>query len=317
MTCLVIVVIGPKNLHCICRQNLRVVDSCHFKMPLLAQDMLQTEGLDRISRNILSFVAILDSWGAATWNLRWVAASSLACFLLIRATLRKRCGVDWYAFTHAIVSAYGAIMCTYVDLFASEPITGIAEPLRACVACAGPLTSLHRILPAITLGYSAFDFLDGLSISVDFALHGLATCFVMMYFVEAGAPQFVTPYLLMEVSTLNLTIVRADFFSDAVSAINQACFALSFFLFRIVLTPFMWLKLMLALYEYAPSEDFRNCYPRGLAVVSFLLGAVFHVLNCFWMFKIIRKAVRKLTGREGVKANNELNEEPLDSKKSQ
>lgn len=259
-----------------------------------------------MSRQMLSWIAVLDSYGAAAWNLRVVAVVAFVVLLGIRRALGKKRGVEWYALVHAIISSSGAVICTYLDIFASERVTGTPEPLRACIECAGPLTSLHRLMPAITLGYSAFDFIDGVTISFDFALHGLATFFVMLYFIEAGAPQFVTPYLLMEVSTLNLTVVKADFFSDFVAAANQACFVLSFFAFRIVLTPYMWFQLMVALYEHASSETFRNCYPHGLGVVSCALGMVFHVLNSYWFYKILRKAKRKLAGKEAIKANNDF-----------
>lgn len=62
-----------------------------------------------------------------------------------------------------------------------------------------PLTSLHRILPAITMGYSVFDMLDGFHLRLDFLLHGGATFLVMALFVQNDVPHLVTSMLLMEV----------------------------------------------------------------------------------------------------------------------
>jgi hypothetical protein len=54
-----------------------------------------------------------------------------------------------------------------VFLDSSEALTGTAEPLRS-ILCHGPLTSLHRIVPAITMGYGVFDIIEGLSHGLDF-----------------------------------------------------------------------------------------------------------------------------------------------------
>ena len=282
-------------------------------MALPAAESLLTEGLDPLSRYFLSWIQILDDYGAQTWNLRLVGLTACGVFLCIRLLLAKKAGVDWYAFTHALVSASGAIVCVYLDHFASEIITGTPEPLRSCEFCAVPLTSLHRILPAITMGYSLFDLLDGFTLGVDFILHGAATLAVMIYFCETS-PQIVVPYLLMEVSTPFLTVIRAEFFNDLVAALNLALFAGMFFLCRIVLTPYLWYELMKVMYRVHQTDTFRACFPRGFAVFSVVLGIFFHCLNSFWFYKIVRKAVRKFKG-EGLKSNNDLVDEEDKKKK--
>lgn len=65
-----------------------------------------------------------------------------------------------------------------------------------------PLTSLHRILPAITMGYAVFDLLDSFDLRLDFLLHGAATFSVMGLFVWNDVPHLVNSMLLMEVSVL-------------------------------------------------------------------------------------------------------------------
>lgn len=277
-------------------------------MALYADNLLQVEGLDPISKEILRFISILDHYGAWDWNLRIVGLIASLIFLNIRVFFKKKRGVDWYALSHAIISATGALMCIYLDLFAAEKLTRIPEPLRSC-QCHGPLTSLHRILPAITMGYSLFDLIDGLTIGIDFALHGLCTLAVMAYYCETGTPHFVTPMLLMECSTPFLTVVRADFFDNIVSIVNQACFVLFFFAFRIVFVPYIWLKLMKVMYENHSTPTFQECFPPGFAIFAFCLGMFFHVLNTYWFIKIIKKARRKILGIEKVRHNNDLVEE--------
>lgn len=172
-------------------------------MVLYAADLLENNRIDATSRLILSLISQLDDWGARTVSLLGVGAVTFVVLLTIRVSMGKYRGVDWYALLHALVSGIGALLATYLDIFASETLTGIPEPLRSC-QCHGPLTSLHRVLPAVTMGYATFDFFDGLTLGIDFAMHGAATLLVMVIYVGANAPQLVTPMLLMEVSTINL-----------------------------------------------------------------------------------------------------------------
>ena len=70
--------------------------------------------------------------------------------------MKKKRGIDWYALIHAIISSIGAMICMYLDYTSSTILTGSPEP-ESTVLCGEPLTSLHRILPAITMGYAIFD----------------------------------------------------------------------------------------------------------------------------------------------------------------
>ncbi|KAL7575592.1 hypothetical protein ACA910_020162 [Epithemia clementina (nom. ined.)] len=274
-------------------------------MVLEASALLEHENVDPIAHLILSFISKLDDWGARTVNLLHVGAVTFVILLSIRVSAGKYRGVEWYALLHALVSGIGAVMATYLDVYASEALTGVPEPLRSC-QCQGPLTSLHRFLPAITMGYATFDFFDGLTLGIDFAMHGAATLLVMVVYVVANAPQLVTPMLLMEVSTINLTMVRADFFPDVVSLLNQLSFAFFFMLFRIIICPYLWFKLMLALHSEHNTEAY--CFAPALYPLAGIMGVFFHCLNGFWFYKILRKMKRKLMGDEGIKANNDLND---------
>ena len=106
------------------------------------------------------------------------------------------------------------------------------------------MTSLHRILPAITMGYSLFDLIEGMKLSLDFVLHGAATLSVMAFYCEMDAPEIVAPMLLMEVSTIFLTVVRADFFTAFTATINQVLFVVIFSMFRCAMVPYIWVILV-------------------------------------------------------------------------
>ena len=139
-----------------------------------------------LTQLFLSLIGVLDSYGAKTWNLRAVAAASA---VVLYATYRlgrsggqqggksssnaKVGGVCWEGLLHATVSGVGSAICVYLNHFAAVDISGESEPLRS-IRCDGdddasaslPLTSLHRILPAITLGYGLCDILGEFEISL-------------------------------------------------------------------------------------------------------------------------------------------------------
>lgn len=210
-----------------------------------------------------------DVLQAESWNLRYVAFVTAILLGLIHTTFGKRYGIEWTSLAHAIITAVGSAVCVYLDFIddvvvTSESLTGISseEPLRWC-QCYGPLTSLHRILPAITMGYSLYDLYEGIRLgTTDFVLHGLATLFVMGFYTEHNnKSQFISPMLLMEVSTIFLACVRCEFFSSTASLINQLLFALNFLLFRLVIVPMLWLKIIIVMYEQSSNASYRSCFP--------------------------------------------------------
>jgi hypothetical protein len=231
-------------------------------MVLKAAQLLQQGGVGPVTTGILSVISILDACGAWTWNLRLVGLFSALFLWGVRAVLKKKRGIDHYALWHALVSGLGSMACVYLDFFAAETLSGTPEPLRSC-QCGGPLTSLHRILPAITMGYSMLDLLDGFTISIDFALHGLSTLTVMAFYCEHNAPQVITPMLLMELSTIPLTVVRADFVSETGVAMIQASFALLFLIFRIIFVPSISFKLMTTMSGWHLVQTSRRAVKLG------------------------------------------------------
>lgn len=284
-------------------------------MVLFSAELLQKDGLDFVTRNLLRAISILDDQGAWTWNLRYVAVATTLFLGSVRLIFQKKRGIDWYAFLHAIASSSGSLACLYLDFVASEKLTGIAEPLRS-VQCLGPLTSLHRILPAITMGYSIFDLIDGLTISIDFAMHGAVTLAVMFFFIEVDAPHIMAPMLFMEGSTIFLTVVKADFFPDVLVMLNQACFVFAFFLCRIVVVPCFWATLMFTMWQHRSEPAFRECYPSYFMYACFFFGMFYNLLNGYWFTKIVKKARRKYLGIEKHNENNDLADEADRHKKT-
>lgn len=121
-----------------------------------------------ITGYLLRFVQHLDSnYGANEWETRKVALISAVLFLTIRLVMGRKYGVIWYPMIHGALSGYLSFVAVWISQFGAEPLTGLTEPLRS-ILCQGPLTSLHRIVPAITMGYGIFDIVDGAPHGIDF-----------------------------------------------------------------------------------------------------------------------------------------------------
>lgn len=160
----------------------------------------------------------------------------------------------------------------------------------------------------------------------------------MAYFCEVGVPEIIVPMLMMEVSqevgsqgfifknnvvqlaqwplfllasfvqisTINLCLMRATFLNDHLVTINIICFVVSFFIFRIILCPYLWWGIFSTTWEHRNNPTSQACLPWHFKYVVFVFGMFFNCLNAFWFYKIIRKFHRKLTGREAIKEKNSL-----------
>mmetsp|Transcript_26222 Transcript_26222/g.40094 ORF Transcript_26222/g.40094 Transcript_26222/m.40094 type:complete len:259 (-) Transcript_26222:212-988(-) len=256
--------------------------------------------MNSTSETLISFISVLDSYGAEEWPLRTVAATSAAFFLGMRYTIGHRNKVDWDACIHAIITGVGAAICVYLNVFAAEHMTGVAEPMGSIGHCNGPLTSLHRIIPAITQGYAVCDIINGFRLGPTYLAHGVATFSVSAAFNELGASHILTPMLIMEVSTMVLAVLRADFFTPTMQLVSQASFALFFFITRIVMSPVILYQIISTmLYHMA------DCFPNSVFWLTFFFGAFFTSLNVFWFFKLVKKIQGKLSGTDEMEMSED------------
>lgn len=111
-------------------------------MVLESRELLKQEGLSPLTQSILAVCAKLDGWGARTWSLRRVGVITAIVLLVVRKVLKKQRGIDWYALLHAIVSSAASLACVYLDLYASEKLTGTPEPLRSLQCKPRPMGQL-------------------------------------------------------------------------------------------------------------------------------------------------------------------------------
>jgi len=242
---------------------------------------------------ILSVVSHLDSIGVTTLHYRQVAVISAIFFLTMRYFIvSPKEGLHWHGLLHSVLSTTGAITCLYLDFYVADP----TEPVRM-VRCMGPLTNLHRTLPALSIGYALCDILDSLALGGDFLVHGLAFGTVMMIICELDLQHTITQMLLMEVSTIFLNLLHLDTFGPGFKMVMQIFFLISFSTIRLVIVPYLWGLFVYTFYRESASGA-QTCFPHYFMYIVLLFGIFFHGLNAFWFVKIVKKVIRKLKGTE-------------------
>ena len=141
------------------------------------------------------------------------------------------------------------------------------------------MTSLHRIIPAITQGYAICDIINGFKLGPAFLAHGVATLIISLIFNELNASHILTPMLIMEVSTIVLAILRADFFTPTMQLVTQASFAILFFISRVLVSPMIYYEIFTNMIE--KSQDMDACFPKLIFYSTIIFGFFFNALNLF------------------------------------
>ncbi len=114
---------------------------------------------------------------------------------------------------------------------------------------------------------------------------------------------------LLQISTINLGLMRTTFISETALAANMGLFVLTFFAYRIVICPYLWWGIFITSWENRDNPISQACLPWHFKYVTFIFGMFFNCLNSFWFYKILRKLRRKLSGKEKVKERNSFKDE--------
>ena len=91
----------------------------------------------------------------------------------------------------------------------------LAEPLNM-VRCGSPVTSLHRVLPTVSLGYAILDLVDGFAIDLAFMMHGIAFFTFSLCLSEINKNELLAIMLTLEVSNLKIILLFCFFQSKAI-----------------------------------------------------------------------------------------------------
>jgi hypothetical protein len=122
------------------------------------------------SGSFLSLIHVFDeTTGASEWSQSPRQVAIISAILLggIRAVCKQKYGVNWYSLLHAFLTGLLSFICVWLNEFAAVSLTGTTEPLGS-ILCKGPLTTVHAIVPAITMGFGVFDIIEGFSHGTDF-----------------------------------------------------------------------------------------------------------------------------------------------------
>jgi len=261
------------------------------------------------------FLGLIQSFDDLTGAKDWATSSakigifSVVVLTVIHKVVGKAFDVNWCSWFHACVVGFMSFVASWLNLFAAEALTGTPEPLGG-VLCKGPLTTWHSIVPAITMGYGIFDLKEGILLGKpDFIMHGVATLSIMLYFCFYGVPEIIMPMLLMEISTINLVFMGATkYMSELTNILNIIVFTLSFIIFRMIVCPKLWWDIFVETWRHRENPESQACLPPHFTYVVFVFGMFFNCLNTFWMTKIYKKMMRKLSGTENWKSKNHVKE---------
>ncbi len=129
-------------------------------------------------------------------------------------------------------------------------------------------------------GYAICDIINGFRLGPAFLAHGTAMFILAAFFNELEASHILTPMLVMELSTIVLAILRADFFTPIMQLVTQASFALLFFVARILIAPYVYYDIAMIMFDHT-----ATCFPKSMFYVTLSFGAFFHSLNAFCKYK--------------------------------
>jgi hypothetical protein len=139
--------------------------------PLLDGDFGGSSWTGTTTAYFLSFVQTFDELtDAPNWShsSRYIAIASAVMLAIILKLSKRKYNVNWCSYSHAFVTGGLSFICVWLNVFAAEPLTGITEPLGS-VLCKGPLTTIHSIIPAITMWFGIFDLIEGIGMGkIDF-----------------------------------------------------------------------------------------------------------------------------------------------------
>lgn len=113
--------------------------------------MSESEPLDFVSSYLIdSITTVLDENGAWEWDFRIIALVTCAFLFLVKATLHKKHGVDWYALIHSTVVGAAATACIYLNIMAAEKMTGVPGKFLS------PLSPLQSFVESCVVERSAY-----------------------------------------------------------------------------------------------------------------------------------------------------------------
>ncbi|KAL1504213.1 hypothetical protein AB1Y20_010622 [Prymnesium parvum] len=237
--------------------------------------------------------AIPSSWIAAV--ARWCGAQGSD-------------GLSVKGLFHSLGMGAGAMLAWWLELQLA-----LQEPARS-FACSPAASRLHAVLPQVELGYALYDLLCALRLwNWTFVVHGLLATTMLLLLSAMDVAHHLSRVMVVHVSTVFLHMRRVNC-GARLNMWIDGMFAASFCLLRLVLLPWWWM-LFLAHAQATSPESWGGCMRGGAVVVAAVVGGgVLHMLNGYWGFLIVLKALHKLKGG-GLRASDGLGRDSIESDK--
>ena len=133
---------------------------------------------------------------------------------------------------------------------------------------------------------------------MDFMVHGFSLGSVMLAVCELKVPHTVASLLIMEVSSVPLNLLKVKWTRPIFGHLNGATFVTTFFFSRIVAVPWLWSRWLLAFYGIVAVGGSSPCFPSYFFYVVLAFGAIFHSLNVYWFWVIVKGSQKRVFGLE-------------------
>ncbi len=205
---------------------------------------------------------------------------------------RRSDGIDTRSLVHAALAGTGAAVVLWIE--SQKP--SLAEPASS-FQCLPASSRIAWALPAFELGYALHDLRQAIAIgSFAFIAHGALVSTMLGLVCYLGVAHHLSRVFVVHLSSVFLHLRRADF-GHAVNDAIDLSFAASFFVLRLLLLPWWWVRFL----SHAASTDpatWGSCMNGRIVAVATIGGLVIHCLDAYWAMII---AKRIAAGRHSVR----------------
>ena len=228
--------------------------------------------------------------------------SCLVCFVLDQLdpfllTLLQRCKIKPYQnrvpfsskqLIHSIVAGMGSF---YVIWF-QTPVE-LSQPSASFLCKFNTASRLATIIPRISIGYAIHDTLHGIQQGdVPFVLHGLGLFSVLLYMEYRSFITLAVYPLLMEISTIFLTLRALQYKKQIINDLFDLLFAGTFLYIRFVVMTIYMMKYIYMGTHTDPSA-WGSCMSFTTVKIAMFFYTFFMCLNIFWSRILLRKMKRR------------------------
>eukprot|EP01084_Bolivina_argentea_P171427 296994_1 len=239
--------------------------------------------------NILPVYKLITILSSITFfHIVYICASK---YYTKKENLRKR-----ESFVSLCHSTFASILASYIllyrhSLWSTTSAVGWAIPIQFC-----------DIIFSISYGYFVWDVYISFTVEhpIDFKIHALFC--TLVYSFATFTPYLHRPaviVLLFEISTifLHLSSIATSLKKQGCAVISKLLFAITFFIFRIIIGSFVTYELW-AIFVFESVDVDHKDVPAWFYNTILLINLLFHCLNIYWFCYIVKTAVSSIASKD-------------------